>query len=189
MHLIFRLIKGVSIIQSLTTKKFQLLLCRIVTSKHDDAFSPEEQKKLGDTLKISEEEVVLLVNSIKYIVKQSSKIILKPTTLEKDLKENFKFDDEKTEVFMKTWREEIKKDLGNFDEIMKLDDLAWEQTVKIADQVGIEQQVPSTRLQLNLLSPDNTDRKNVTVDIDKDELLQIYFTIEAIQMKLDNFNM
>lgn len=185
--LIFRLSKGISIIRSISTKKFQLLLSHIVSSKNEDAFSAEELKKLGESLKISNEDVVLLINSVKYIVKQSSKVILKPTTLEKQLKEHLKFDDDKTKVFMEVWCKEINADVGSFDDILNLDDLAWEQIVKVADQVSVEQQEPAARLQLNLSSTHN--KKNITVELDKEELLQLYNTIEAIQMKLDNFNM
>lgn len=165
------------------------MLSHIATSKNEEAFTPNELKKLSESLRISDEHVILLINSIKYILKQSSKVVLKPTTLEKHLKEHLKFDDEKSKVFMKIWCEEINKDIGNFDEIMNLDDLAWEQIVKVADQVSIEQQVPAARLQLNLSSTSKKDRKNVTVELDKEDLLQLYNTIEAIQMKLDNFNM
>lgn len=171
---------------TLSTKKFQLLLSHLVFSHTEDPFTPEELKKLRDSLKITDEDLLLLVNSIKYIVKQSSRVILKPTTLQNHLKEHLKLDDEKTDVFVKIWCEETNKDLGNLDGIMKLDDVAWEQNITIADQVLSEQEVSGTRLQLKLSS--GTQQHNIVVELDKDELLQVYNALEVIQIKLDNFN-
>lgn len=172
---------------AVSTKKFQLLVSHLVSSNTEDPFTPEELIKLRDSLKITDEDLLLLVNSIKYIVKQSSRVILKPTTLQNHLKDHLNLDDEKTNVFVKIWCEETNKDLGNLDEIMKLDDLAWEQNITIADQVLSEQEVAGTRLQLKL-SSETQQNENIVVELDKDELLQLYNALEVIQIKLDNFN-
>lgn len=172
---------------ALSTKKFQLLLSHLVSSNTEDPFKAEELKKLRDSLKINDEDLLLLVNSIKYIVKQSNRVILKPTTLQKHLKEHLSLDDEKADVFIKIWCEETNKGLGNLDRIMELDDLSWEQNVTIADQVLNEQEVSVARLHLKLSS--ETDKnENIFVELDKDELLQLYNALEVIQIKLDNFN-
>lgn len=181
--------KGVSIMNSLSTKKFQLLLSHLVFSTNGDAFTSEELIKLRDSLKISDENLMLLVNSIKYLIKQYARVILKPTTLKKELKEHLKLDEEKCDVFVKIWCEETNKDMGKIDDVMNLDDLAWEQNIKIADQVSSEQEMPVTRLQLNLSSTNNIDKnERIVIELDKDELLQLYNALEVIQIKLDNFN-
>lgn len=183
-----RLTKGISIINSLPTKKFQLLLSHIVSSNSGDLFTPEELKKLRDSLRISEEDVMLLLHSINYILKQSTRIILKPTTLEKHFKEHLKLDDEKSTVFTQIWSNETKKEVGNFGELMKLDDLAWEQNIKIADQICNEQEVSFSRLQLSVSSSCNDKKERINLELDEEELLHLYNTLEAIQMKLDNLS-
>lgn len=189
LYLTFRLLKGITIVNSLTTKKFHLLLTHIVSSKSDDLFTAEELKKLRDSLKLTEEDLTLLIHTINYLVKQSTKIILKPTILKKHLMEYLKLDEEKSEVFTKFWSEETNKDIGNFEEIMKLDDLAWEHDITVADQISNVQEVPNARLKLSLSSSNGDKNDGVILELNKDELVQLYNTLEAIQMKLDTFNM
>lgn len=163
-----------------------MLLAHIISSEAEE-FTSDELKRLQESLRISSDDVILLIHSIKYIAKQSTKIILKPTTLFKNLREHLKLNEDKSEIFTKIWSEETNKDIGVFDEMLRLDDLAWEQNIKIADQISMEQEVQLGRLQLQL-SDSFSKSKRLTIEFNQEELLQLYNTLEAIQIKLDNFN-
>ncbi|KAJ8984639.1 hypothetical protein NQ317_009867 [Molorchus minor] len=180
-----RLKNGIALINNLTTIKFQLLLAHIINSKED------ELKKLKDSLKFTEDNVQLLTQSIIYIYRQANKVILKPTVLQKHLIENLKFDSEKAEEFVKQWSNETKKDVGgDFENRMKLENITWELNLETANQICNKESVPKARLQFNLAKAVVSDQKDkVTVEMDQDELMHLYSTLETIQIKLDNINL
>lgn len=140
-------------------------------------------------MKLIDEDLKLLIQSINYIIKQSSRVLLRPTSLEKHFKEHLKLDEDKSEVFTKVWSEETVADIGSFEQIMELNDLTWEKNIEIANQICNEQEEINARLQLSLSSTNDSHAKDkISLTLGKDELLQLYNTLEAIQIKLDNMN-
>ncbi|CAG9861018.1 unnamed protein product [Phyllotreta striolata] len=184
-----RLKQGVTLINSISTKKFQLLLAHIANSKGGELFTNDEVEKLKVSLKINNESVQLLIQSIHHICKQSNKVILKPTVLFKQLCENLGLDEEKAEEFVKVWCTQTNEDIGDFNNRLKLENLTWELNVQTADQINVKQSLPVARIQLNLAKSTNTDvKENVIMEFDNTELLHLYNNLEKIQIKLDNIN-
>lgn len=173
----------------MTTVKFKLLLSHIINSKNEELFTDEELKKLKDSLKLTEDNLQLLIQSIAYIFKQASKVILKPTVLQKQLTEDLGFDVEKAEEFVKQWSTETKKDVGDFENSFKLQDINWELNLETENQISNKQVIPKARVQFKLAkSVDSTKKDAVTVELDEEELLHLYSTLETIQIKLDNIH-
>ncbi|XP_028128840.1 uncharacterized protein LOC114325101 [Diabrotica virgifera virgifera] len=184
-----RLKNGVKLINSLSTKKFQLLLGHIVEAEGENPFTDEELKKLKDSLKLTEDALQLLVQSISHIFKQSSKVILKPTVLYKQLCEQLEFEDEKAEEFVKIWCNHTNEDFGDFSSRMKLENVSWELNIQVADQINNKQSVPVGRMQFELAqSVDNSKKERIFMEFTQSELQQLYNNLEKIQMKLDNIN-
>lgn len=173
----------------MTSVKFKLLLSHIINSENEELFTAEELKKLKDSLKLTEDNLQLLIQSIAYIFKRASKVILKPTVLQKHLIENLEFDAEKAEEFVKQWSSETKKDVGDFKNSFKLQDINWELNLETENQICNKQLIPMARVQFKLAkSVDSTKKGIVTVELDEEELLHLYSTLETIQIKLDNIN-
>ncbi|RZC43217.1 uncharacterized protein BDFB_001361, partial [Asbolus verrucosus] len=176
---------GVALINSLNRTKFSLLLKHIVKSEKEELFTQEELVKLSESLKLDETNLQLLIQSIAYIFKQSSKVILKPTVLQEQLVEHLKFNPEKAEDFVKLWTEETNQvfDLKNSH---NLENISWELNIQTASTLCNKEQHLNTRLQMGLVSVDGKEKENVILELDEEELLHLYNVLENVQSKLDN---
>lgn len=171
-------------INSLTNNKYNLLLNHIINSPKDEIFTLEETKKLSDSLKLDSDNLQLLIQSLTHIFKQASKVILKPTVLQEQLINDMKFDADKAEDFVKTWTKHT-NDEFDLEKSYKLDDVSWELAIQTASSFGNKQKIPTARIQMGLSGPSDKS-ENLILEMDKDELLQFYNTLEKIQTKLDS---
>ncbi|XP_066262986.1 COMM domain-containing protein 10 [Euwallacea similis] len=183
-----RLKEGIALINNLNTKKFQLLLSHIINSPTDDYFTDSERQKLLETLKLDQNQLQLLLQSIAYIYNQSQRVILKPTDLQKQLLDVVGFRQEKAEIFTSEWSEEAKKELGDFEKRGKLVDMQWELNLQVENDLGSKLAVPSARIELDLAKASNEKEDKVILELGEDDLQQLYNTLEVIQLKLDNIS-
>ncbi|KAL1494500.1 hypothetical protein ABEB36_010087 [Hypothenemus hampei] len=184
-----RLQQGVSLINAVNTKRFALLLNHLISASSEEVFTETELEKLQETLKLSEAKLQLLIQSIAYILKQSSKVILKPTELQKQLVELVGFDQEKAEIFTKKWSEKVKKELGEFNDRTQLNDMKWELNLQIGSDMGSKQALPGARIQLDLAKVnDEGQGEKAILELGEEELQQFYNNLEVIQLKLDNLS-
>ncbi|XP_057658875.1 COMM domain-containing protein 10-like [Diorhabda carinulata] len=187
-HVNERLIKGIELINSVSTKKFKLLLIHIVSAKSEAIFTEDELKKLKESLKLDDDSLQLLIQCISHIFRQSTKVILKPTSLYKQLTEQLNITEEKSEEFVRIWCKQTNEDFDNFNNKMKLENLSWEINIQGADQINNKQSVPIARVQLQLTKSDNEKKERIVMEFDRTELLQLYNNLEKIQVKLDQIN-
>ncbi|CAG9773131.1 unnamed protein product [Ceutorhynchus assimilis] len=184
-----RLQQGIKFINDLNNKKYQLLLTHIITSETNEYFTDIELRKLEETLKLTPNDLQLLLQSLGYIYKQSSKVILKPTELQKQLETHLGLEQEKAEIFVKEWTLEAKKDLGNFEDRTRLDKVSWELDLQVGSDIGCQLVIPSAKIQLDLAKVNGTNLKeNAILEMGEDELQQLYNTLEVIQLRLDNIS-
>ncbi|ENN71253.1 uncharacterized protein LOC125503579 [Dendroctonus ponderosae] len=184
-----RLQQGASLINNLNTKRYELLLSHIINSSSDDYFTETELQKLQDNLKLDENQLQLLVQSIAYIYKQSRRVILKPTELESQLVEKIGLDQGKAEIFTKQWLAETKKELGAFEDRHTLNSLKWELNMQVASDMGNKQVIPNAKIQLDLTKvTDETKKEAAILEMGEEDLQQLYSTLEAIQLRLDNIS-
>lgn len=181
LHIFFyRLKDGVQLINGIPTKKFPMLLDCIQRAEGPNLFTPEELTKLQDSLHLTEDKLQLLIQSLVYIFKQSSKIILKPTDFQKHLTDVLGFETEKAEEFVKAWSSETKKHFGDFENRCKLNNISWELNLEL----NKGKPVPKARLQLDVTNFEgNAD--NVIFELNEEELVSLYGTLENVQTKLD----
>lgn len=137
-------------------------------------------------MKLEIPQVQLLVQSISHILKQSLKVIVKPTILQKQLVENLQLTEDKAEKFVKRWTQETKRDF-DVENSKNLEDLKWELNLETACNHLNKEQHINTRLQLNLIDINKQNKENVTLELDENQLTNLYLTLEKIQNKLDSF--
>ncbi|XP_030751713.1 uncharacterized protein LOC115879165 [Sitophilus oryzae] len=184
-----RLKEGINLINNLNNTKFELLLTHISTSDTDELFTENELKKLQDTLKLNESELQLLLQSISYLFKQSNKVILKPTDLQKQLIDILGVEEQKSEIFIKEWTNQTNKDLGSFENRYDVKNISWQINLQTASNFGNRQAKPNARIQLDLSKVTENDKdEKVILEMGEDGLHQLYNTLETIQLRLDNMS-
>lgn len=186
--MIYRLTSGINLINALSAKDFAALLSRIADSKANNEFAADELRKLSESLDFQENELQLLIQSLAHIFRQSSKFILKPTVLQKQLEEELKFNTPIAEEFVKQWTGKTKADFEDLDNRCRLENVSWQLNVQTASTMSNKEVVPNARLQLDLSRVKDDTKENVTVELKEEELIQLYNSLENIQMKLDIVN-
>ncbi|KAF2900879.1 hypothetical protein ILUMI_05284 [Ignelater luminosus] len=180
-----RLQDGVTLVNSLTTESFIQLLQHITQSKHEHIFTQEQFVKLKESLGLSPTNLNLLIQSIAHIFKQSSKVIIKPTVLQRQLVEDIKFDSEKAEEFVKVWTNTTKDQFENLESLLKLNKVSWELNLQTSSSLHSKQVIPNVRFKLELSNAKVQEHETVVFELNEAELLHMYNTLENIQNKLD----
>lgn len=166
-----------------------MLLSDVINIKEGETFTEDEFGKLKESLKLNDDSLQLLIQSISHIFKQSNKVIIKPTILYKQLCENIGLDAAKCEEFVKLWCNQTNQDFGDYSDRLKLEHLTWELNILASDQINPKQSVPTARIQLELAkSANSSEKEKVVLEFDQSELLQLYSHLEKIQLKFDNIN-
>ncbi|XP_017777967.1 PREDICTED: uncharacterized protein LOC108563722 [Nicrophorus vespilloides] len=141
-------------------------------------FPEEYLKSLESSLKLSGDNVQILVQCIEYIMTKANQIIIKPSVLQKNLVEVLKFENEKAECFVKVWSEQAAKRFGDLGTRKKVDDVTWEIVLRSDELRG--------RFQLSLSDFLGADDERVTLDLSEAELTELYLKLEDCQNKLDS---
>lgn len=143
-------------------------------------FTKDELTKLQESLNFNEDQLQLSIQSLLFIFKQSSKVILKLTDLHKDLVEKLHFDSEKADIFVKAWSLETNKHFGESENRWKLNNVRLELDVELNKNVTI----PKVRMQLDVADFKGIDDK-IILELNEEELVNLYSTLENVQTKLD----
>lgn len=172
------------LINKITTKKYVALLDCIVTTDNPNLFTKDELIKLQECLNLNEDQLQLLIQSLLFIFKQSSKVILKLTDLYKDLVETLKFDADKANEFVLAWSVQTNKHFSDIENRWKLNNVCMELDVELNRNTT----VPKVRMQLDVVnSTGNID--NIIMDLNEEEMVNLYSTLENVQTKLDKLQM
>lgn len=176
---------GIDVINSIEVNEFSTLLQQIKRYRSDNTFTQPELETMQESLGLNSTKLEFLMQTVFYIFKQSLKVILKPTTLQKQLVEVLNFHRDKAEAFVKAWTIQTKIDFENLEDRFKLNEISWELNLQTSSPLELREAVPNLRLKLGLTKSDMPQTKNLTLELDKKELLQIYNTFENIQNKID----
>lgn len=153
---------------------------------HADILTNPDTLKFKEALELDENSWNLLIQSLVHIFKLSSKYIFKPTALQKQLEEELNFDSEKAKEFVKQWSVCTKRDFGDLENRCKLNDVTWQLNVQVASSAQNKEAIPNARLQLNMLKSKSDEKKDVTLELDCEELVQLYNALENMQSRLDS---
>ncbi|XP_059580905.1 COMM domain-containing protein 10 isoform X7 [Alligator mississippiensis] len=97
--------KAVSLINGTDTGKFPRLLSRILQKLHlkaESNFSEDEEEKLLAAFSLEKQDLLLVLETISFILEQAVYHNLKPATLQQQL-ESIHLDQDKAEAFASAW--------------------------------------------------------------------------------------
>lgn len=186
---LFSLKNGITLINELSTTHFEALMSHIANSIGTaDILTNSDTLKFKELLQLDDENKWnLLIQSLVHIFKLSLKYIFKPTTLQKQLEDELNLDTEKAKEFVKQWSVCTKRDFGDLENRYKLNDVAWQLNVQVASNAQNKEAIPNARLQLNVSKPNKSEeKKDVTLELDCEELVQLYNALENMQSRLDS---
>ncbi|KAF3423119.1 hypothetical protein E2986_02290 [Frieseomelitta varia] len=187
-----RLERGLKITNQVDNSKFRLLINRICQtlqlSVNTRIFSEEEEEKLLVSLDVNKDDLVCLLDTIILIYKQATCNIIKPQLMESTLKDTFKINDEKVQIFLNAWITYGKGIIDHFRQIsifpVQVKDIDWCLNIQAASSSIKKDVRPMSLLQLNLTGEEES---KLTVEFDKKELIDLYNNLEKIQSQLDAF--
>lgn len=70
-----------------------------------------------------------------------------------------------------------------------MEDVSWQLNVQTASSICNKESIPNAKIQMNLLKVKDETKDSVTLELNEEELVQLYNTLENIQTKLDAVNM
>lgn len=183
----FSLVKGVNLINTIPNKTFSILLKQTITSTGTKPLTQDELQQLENHLKLPSDDVHLLVQSLCYIWKQSLKVILEPSAMERDLTQVLGLEKSRAKELLQEWTTRLQEDCGDLEKRKKLEGVAWELNVETASSTSTAHSIPKARLQLELSDfVDGANKENVVLELDKEQLVKMYNMLENIQLKLDH---
>lgn len=185
-----RLERGLKIANQIDNSKFRLLINRICQTLQAavDAkvFSEEEEEKLLVSLDLNKDDLGFLLDAIVQFYKQAACNIVKSQLMENTLKDTFKIDDDKVQIFVNAWVAYGKGIIDNFRQKsifpVQVKDIDWCLNVQAASSTIKKDVRPIALLRLNLTGE---QQSKLTVEFNKKELTDLYQNLEKIQSQLD----
>lgn len=142
-------------------------------------------EELEQLVKVERQDFLLLIKTLSYILKRASTFIMKPTKLQSELKEKLKLQDNKIDVIMKLWIKNMKPILDRLDtdagKSNELENIGWKLKVQLSSEAQQKEKTPISHLQLC-----TTVGEPINLEINHNELLNLYNQLEAIQNELDS---
>ncbi|KAG7201778.1 hypothetical protein KM043_004498 [Ampulex compressa] len=185
-----KLEKGLKVTNQVDSSKFRLLVNRVCqslqTDVHSKVFSAEEKEKLMASLDLNKDDLALFLDAIIMIYTQAACNMVKPSSMDTVLRDNFKITDDKVQIFLNAWMTYGKGIIENFrQESMfptQVKDIDWCLNLQAASSTIFKDVRPTALLGLRLTGEENTE---LTVEFYKNELTDLHGHLEKIQAQLD----
>lgn len=168
-------------------------------------FSEEEEEKLLVSLVLNKDELACLLDALILFYKQAACNIIKVQSMETTLKDTFKTDDDKVQIYLNAWVAYGKGIIDNFRQIsifpvqvcyndndnlhiwyyfilFQVEDIDWCLNIQAASSTIKKDVRPTALMQLNLTGE---KQSKLTVEFDKQKLIDLYQNLEKIQSQLD----
>lgn len=141
-------------------------------------------EELEKSIGLPNEQFALLAKTISYILKRSLIFVMKPTKLQTELKEILKLNENKIEIFMKTWISSTKPILDNLegsDGVSKeLENISWKLKVQLSSSAMKKEKTVLGQVQLK-----TTEQDPINLEMNHEEVLDFFNQLENIQTELD----
>ncbi|KYO48836.1 COMM domain-containing protein 10 isoform X3 [Alligator mississippiensis] len=184
--------KAVSLINGTDTGKFPRLLSRILQKLHlkaESNFSEDEEEKLLAAFSLEKQDLLLVLETISFILEQAVYHNLKPATLQQQL-ESIHLDQDKAEAFASAWaaagQDTIEKFRQRILASQKLETIGWQLNLQMAQSAQAKLKSPQAVLELGVSNEDSKNLKKVFVEFSHQELYEFYNKLETIQAQLDS---
>lgn len=144
--------------------------------------------QLEDKFELPLSDLHFVVQCLAFVLKESFKVILKPTVLQKNLIEYLKLEEHKADEFVKFWSNATREQFGNLDNRLVLSNISWELDLATSDSISSANLVPEGRIKLDLKNFKSGNSEEIVIldKLNEEDLIQIYNNLENIQKKLDS---
>lgn len=122
----------------------------------------------------------LVVKTITYIIRRSVNFIMKPETMIQSLIEIVNLNKDKANLFTKFWVGKTKNILEDVNSGRELIDVQWDLKTELAS--AAEQK---SRTAIGVVRLETADKGNLNLELNHNELLELYKTLENVQEELD----
>uniref|UniRef100_T1PIU4 HCaRG protein n=1 Tax=Musca domestica TaxID=7370 RepID=T1PIU4_MUSDO len=194
--------EGIKIINSLPYNTFSTVLQyvhrQMLTtlaggdSKGENASSTAENENALEELErlvgVPRPDFLLLIKTFSYILRRTSTYIIKPSLLQAELRDKLQLQDEaKIDAIVRLWVRQTTPIMNNLArdcyESNEIADVAWKLNVEISSHCQQREKTALAVLQLKTGAGED-----INLEMNHDELLQLYQQFECIQNELDAMN-
>ncbi|XP_012162220.1 COMM domain-containing protein 10 isoform X2 [Ceratitis capitata] len=152
----------------------------------EDVLEPENAlEELERLVGVPRADFLLMIKTFSYILRRTSTFVIKPTRLHAELREKLQFaDDAKIDAIVRLWVRQTTPIMNSLAceryESNEIHDVAWKLNVEISSHC--EQREKNALAMLQLKTGTGED---INLEMNHDELLQLYNQFECIQTELD----
>ncbi|KAH8330196.1 hypothetical protein KR074_011976, partial [Drosophila pseudoananassae] len=152
------------------------------TSSTEPEYTLEELERL---VGVPRADFLLLIKTFSYILRRISTFIIKPSLLQRELREKLQLEDEaKIDAILRLWVRETNPIMNNLAskryESNVIEDVAWKLNMEIASHCQQREKTPLTVLQMKTGAGED-----INIEMNQAELLELYNQFENIQGELD----
>ncbi|XP_022215037.2 uncharacterized protein LOC111069329 [Drosophila obscura] len=152
------------------------------TSSNEPEYTLEELERL---VGVPRADFLLLIKTFSYILRRISTFIIKPSLLQRELREKLQLEDEaKIDAILRLWVRETTPIMENLAspryESNVVEDVAWKLHVEVSSHCQQRDRTPIGVLQLRTAAGED-----ISSEMTHPELLQLYNQFEQIQAELD----
>ncbi|XP_065079560.1 COMM domain-containing protein 10-like [Ochlerotatus camptorhynchus] len=160
------------------------------TGSPTDSDAETEMENLRITAQLNEQEFKLALQSMAYLVKRSLKYMLKPSSLQVDLRNYLQLSENKCNSFVKYWIQSTKivldaleaDDDNEHGKSNQLEDVSWKVRAQLSSEPRQKDKLALGQLELK------TGRRTVNLELNSGEIVEFYNQLERIQVELDSLN-
>ncbi|XP_067635867.1 COMM domain-containing protein 10 [Eurosta solidaginis] len=151
-----------------------------------DAIEPENAlEELERLVGVPRADFLLMIKTFSYILRRTTTFVIKPTRLHSELREKLQLqDDAKIDAIVRLWVRQTTPIMNNLAceryESNEIHDVAWKLNVEISSHC--EQRAKNALAMLQLKTGTGED---INLEMNHEELLQLYNQFECIQNELD----
>lgn len=163
----------------------------MVTGAASDSTTAENENALEELERlvgVPRPDFLLLIKTFSYILRRTSTYIIKPSLLQAELRDKLQLQDEaKIDAIVRLWVRQTTPIMNNLArecyESNEIADVAWKLNVEISSHCQQREKNALAVLQLKTGAGED-----INLEMNHDELLQLYHQFECIQNELDAMN-
>ncbi|KAH8367649.1 hypothetical protein KR084_000959, partial [Drosophila pseudotakahashii] len=152
------------------------------TSSSEPEYTLEELERL---VGVPRADFLLLIKTFSYILRRISTFIIKPSLLQRELREKLQLEDEaKIDAILRLWVRETTPIMNNLAskryESNVIEDVAWKLNVEVSSHCQQREKTPLAVLQMK-----TGVGEDINIEMTHPELVELYNQFENIQGELD----
>ncbi|KAI8034775.1 uncharacterized protein LOC128264100 [Drosophila gunungcola] len=152
------------------------------TSSSEPEYTLEELERL---VGVPRADFLLLIKTFSYILRRISTFIIKPSLLQRELREKLQLEDEaKIDAILRLWVRETTPIMNNLAskryESNVIEDVAWKLNLEVSSHCQQREKTP-----LGVLQMKTGAGEDINIEMTHPELLELYNQFENIQGELD----